>query len=547
MLSNTESYPFTEEPGKEIGHGFESIVKEFGPDWVVKEFNPVKPDGTAKDERAYGWKQSKTNIKELQETQKILSQDIIYGDKLIPTYWVLGSDVDGKEKYFTVQKRFQGETLQNIIRNGDESVSYSERFINYFKENIELRSQMMDLVWGSKRALVEMKVFDDFHADNIAVTVENNGEKKLKIFDIQNMLLTQNLLYNDPYCSLETKKRILYNTEKHASRLEKYERWLGVTEEERNRLDAKYGIDQNKYQEEVNNLQEMHKNLFPDYLNGEKDIASELLTEISAIYPFLNQEEYNSYMEKASKINPESPVLEVEALIRLLDNPHATVRRISYDKFSGDSEGELEKKPSSELIDNVLYLNLPSMGSLQVEDLEKVFNPFKNISEGLVIDLRENGGGNEMAPREFAEKYLIKKGAHRVGTNVIIAPEGGLHNARVWTDSENKTPYDKPIVILISVKTFSAAERFTSLMKAGTDCVLIGTETGGGSAGAIKEIIGYKGNNFLVTIPTWRYFLEGENKPIEETKIKPDILYEKEDIIDFATKYIKNLSGTEKS
>jgi len=35
--------------------------------------------------------------------------------------------------------------------------------------------------------------------------------------------------------------------------------------------------------------------------------------------------------------------------------------------------------------------------------------------------------------------------------------------------------------------------------------------------------------------------LKGEKKPLEETKIKPDIFYKKDDIIDFAKSYLKKL------
>ncbi len=259
MPSNIESYPFAERPGEEIGKGFVSKVKELGPDWVIKEFNPIKPDGSAKDGMAYERSQNLRHIRELQETQRILSQDFIYGDKMIPTYWVLGSDENGKEKYFTVQRKFSGETVQDIIEKGNHSLQYNQRFTEYFNENKELRAQLLELMWGTKRALVETGVFDDFHVGNIAVIIEPDTNPKLKVFDIQNMVGVQKLLYGNSLESPEFRKHILDNVEKHASRLEKYEKWLGVTEQEKVALNRKYGIENGKYGEIINNLLQMRE------------------------------------------------------------------------------------------------------------------------------------------------------------------------------------------------------------------------------------------------------------------------------------------------
>jgi hypothetical protein len=261
MSTNIESYPFSEPPGKEINRGYVSIVKEFGPDWVIKEFNPLKPDGTPKEESSYERSQGPSHIKELQETQRILSQDFIYGNKLIPTHWVLDSDENGKEKYFALQKRFRGETISEIIQNGDQSLKYNERFKKFFNENPDLRKQMLELMWGTKRALVEMGVFDDFHLGNIAIVKEEGIPPKLKIFDIQNLIRTQRVLYKEPPAPIESRRNVLNKVEKHSSRLEKYENWLGVTEEERSHLDQKFGIGDNKYSTIVKNLLLMKEQL----------------------------------------------------------------------------------------------------------------------------------------------------------------------------------------------------------------------------------------------------------------------------------------------
>ncbi|MEK7595377.1 MAG: hypothetical protein AAB443_02165 [Patescibacteria group bacterium] len=257
MSHNIENFPFEQTPGQELGRGFESIVKELGPEWVIKEFNPLKPDGTTKHEKAYEMSQSETNIKELQATQQFLQSELIFGDNFIPTHWVLGNDKEGNKVYFTIQKRFKGDTLEKVIESQDSKEKYDNRFDKYFEQNPELRAQMVRLIWGSKKALVEMGVFDDFHPDNIAVVNEGDNKQRLMIFDLQNMMKTKRLLYEDPNCPIESKRNILKNTERHASRIERYEEWLHITEAEKLKLNEEFKLENNAYENSVSKLLSM--------------------------------------------------------------------------------------------------------------------------------------------------------------------------------------------------------------------------------------------------------------------------------------------------
>ena len=535
MSPNIEGLPFAEEPGEILGRGYQSIVKELGPDWVIKEFNPYTPDGEPKRASTYKHNQEESNIRELQESQRILQQDSLYGKSLIPVEWVLGQDDEGNKKYFMIQKRFEGETLKKSLESEDKDLKYETRFANFFNEHPKLRTEMMRLMWGTKKTFVETGVFSDFHPDNIAITKDENGNEILKIFDVPNIVRTRKLLYLDPEASVETQISILNSTEKHAVRLEKYEKWLGVTEEEKSSLNHEYKLENTVYEKALSKILTIG-----EQNEQEKDLPSKVLTCISGTYPFLNQAEYDEYMENVSRIEPKNPLHEISLLIRLLNNPHASLDRSNTRNKSDEYEARPERQPSGELIDGVLYLNIPTFSGSKLESLENAFLPYKDVSEGMIIDLRENRGGSALNPILFAEKYFIKEGEHYEGTTVRIAPEGRLRYTDMYARAEKQVPYDKPIVILVSGKTFSAAERFTATMKAGTDCVLIGTDTEGGSAGPIKYEFEYNNNNYIVNIPVWRFFLKGEEKPLEETKIKPDIPYEKSDMVDFAVNYIKN-------
>ncbi len=267
------------------------------------------------------------------------------------------------------------------------------------------------------------------------------------------------------------------------------------------------------------------------------DVASAVLTEIASTYPFFNEEEYKTYMKKATKIELNNPIKDISTLLKLLNNPHASLRE---DNSEINHENKSSRIPTSEMIDDVLYIKIPTFFGVSTKDLESIFLPQEDKSTGLIIDLRLNEGGRTGPNRIFAKRHFIREGKHTVGTNIKIAPEGELHQFDSKTSPVEGKKYEKPIVILTSNKTFSSAERFVAIMKAGSSCTVIGTETAGGSAYPVKSTIEFNGKKYAIYIPTRRFYLNGQSKTLEETKIEPDITYDKEDIVDFAIKYIKS-------
>jgi hypothetical protein len=277
------------------------------------------------------------------------------------------------------------------------------------------------------------------------------------------------------------------------------------------------------------------------------EIVSEILFEICANYPFLNDEEFNNFKNEVEEIDKErkmSDLEKVEEMVKLLNNPHAYVFEIrDRNRYeSGRTKrANFEMLPSSELIDNTLYLNIPSFSGIKVEDIEERFLKYNKQSEGLIIDLRGNRGGNERPGDDFAEKYLLKSGTHFVGTVKSQGEGEWLKDYQIYNKG-GKSNYNKPIVVLIDSEVFSSAEKFLSNLKAGTDCILIGSETRGGSAFPREFFKEINNKTYCIKIPRWRFFLPGESLPLEETKIKPDIYYDKEDIIQYSIDYIKQIS-----
>lgn len=125
-------------------------------------------------------------------------------------------------------------------------------------------------------------------------------------------------------------------------------------------------------------------------------------------------------------------------------------------------------------VDNIAYLQIKGMESyseaedderdLQIIDstLAEALNDLQD-SDGLILDIRQNTGGSDFISLAIAghftdTEYLGYKKQARLGndrtpiTNVMITPRGN-------------TPYLKPVILLTSNVTSSAAEVFTLAMK----------------------------------------------------------------------------------
>jgi len=273
----------------------------------------------------------------------------------------------------------------------------------------------------------------------------------------------------------------------------------------------------------------------------DRDYPSEILTQVTATYPFLNDNEREDFLFKATQIDEPNPVLEIRKMLELLNNPHASIKSCPEDDSVRMFELNPDERPTGEMINNVLYMNIPTFSGVKLDNLEEAFLPYEKSSSGIIIDLRENGGGQGKPGWEFTNKYFINKGNHSIGVYKEIKPEGELKTIQASVQSENTPLYAKPIVLLTSTKTFSSAETFVSILRASSNSTVIGTETKGGSAYPIQEYIKINNVNYRVSIPTCRFFLPGETEPLEQTKIKPDIYYDGEDIVKYSIEYIKQI------
>lgn len=134
------------------------------------------------------------------------------------------------------------------------------------------------------------------------------------------------------------------------------------------------------------------------------------------------------------------------------------------------------------LEDNVGYIYYGSFSSSATESALNQILSRMAICHGIIIDVRDNGGGSldnadRIAGRFFNEKTLIGYISHKTGWGRNDFSE--LYPQ--YIESSNNIRYQKPVVVLTNRGCYSATNQFASIMKYAHNATIIGDRTGGGS------------------------------------------------------------------
>lgn len=134
------------------------------------------------------------------------------------------------------------------------------------------------------------------------------------------------------------------------------------------------------------------------------------------------------------------------------------------------------------LDDNIGYLVVESFDSkISSSRLNVMFNNM-SLCNGLIIDIRDNGGGHLTASEFLASHFTEKK----VTVSYTCYKTGPGHNdfSKLYSNELRPAEYDlrwiKPVVVLTNRGCFSSANDFAYTMKALENVTLMGDTTGGG-------------------------------------------------------------------
>ena len=135
------------------------------------------------------------------------------------------------------------------------------------------------------------------------------------------------------------------------------------------------------------------------------------------------------------------------------------------------------------LEDNIGYIYYGSFSNAIGEsNLDEVLNEL-SICDGLILDIRNNGGGLLTMSDRIASRFTNEK----VLTGYLCYKTGPGHNdfsrpEPIYVEpATDRVRWQKPVAVLTNRHAFSSANDFVSKMKVMPQATIIGDKTGGGS------------------------------------------------------------------
>jgi hypothetical protein len=136
---------------------------------------------------------------------------------------------------------------------------------------------------------------------------------------------------------------------------------------------------------------------------------------------------------------------------------------------------------------NIGYIQVNTFYSSEFGNADPRYNLIDNIlqqnkdKDGIIIDVRGNGGGNGDNALTIASRFADKR---RLYYKQKYKNGPGKNDFSDWVnfylDPQGEVQFTKPVVVLMSRCTFSAAEIFVSAMRVFPNVTLVGDTTTGG-------------------------------------------------------------------
>ena len=132
--------------------------------------------------------------------------------------------------------------------------------------------------------------------------------------------------------------------------------------------------------------------------------------------------------------------------------------------------------------DNIAYVRYESfLDGIGEGSLDKMFINLM-FCQGLILDIRDNGGGNllyaeRLAARFFNERTMVGYMQHKTGAG--HSDFSSLEEQ--WLDPSSNIRWHKPVCVLTNRGVYSAANEFVKYMKQCPTATIVGDHTGGGA------------------------------------------------------------------
>lgn len=217
---------------------------------------------------------------------------------------------------------------------------------------------------------------------------------------------------------------------------------------------------------------------------------------------------------------------EISALeVNFVEGKESTVpvtsKRFVSGKMLDQDTGYLQIKSWS----NHVVFNGKNVADLVEEELKTLAT-----SRFLIIDVRENGGGNSSLAEKLAG-HFVKQEKHYGTVLKRQGKEDKLVSSKLYLRPRGDF-LDKKTVVLTGPKCLSSNEMFIMMMKDTGSAITVGQTTGGGSGNPKFFEISLGEKKYALSVSTWKMTRNnGDN--LESVGIQPDIPVETtpEDVI----------------
>ncbi len=155
----------------------------------------------------------------------------------------------------------------------------------------------------------------------------------------------------------------------------------------------------------------------------------------------------------------------------------------------------------------------------QIEELQGILAEMKD-TKGLIIDVRPNGGGDELLARSVAAWFVEGDKVYSKNCYRDAKSKGGFGEMFDRVIEGNRPPkrYANPVVVLMGPANLSSCESFLLMMKQGEHVTLMGSRSGGSSGNPRPHRLE---NGVEIVVPSWKDFLP-DDRLLEGNGVDPD-------------------------